>query len=133
MDQAGSVIEAARAIRYFLPNLPDLDRPDEVDHRLVVLLREAQRGTDVESEIVDVLMAQPPTWDWAAKFVETGLPPGFPHVTRGPSPLPGRTEPVRAPRYACPVDGLYVWYRRTDQQKIPYCRDHSEQRLVLTT
>jgi hypothetical protein len=133
MAQTGSVIEAARAIRYFLPSLPGLARPDEVDHRLVVLLRKAQDGTDVESGIVDVLMAQPPTCDWAAEFVDTGLPPGFPHATKGYSQLPGQGAPVRAPRYACPVDELYVWYRRTVQQEIPYCRDHPEQRLVLSS
>ncbi|HZC98624.1 MAG TPA: hypothetical protein VFA46_00015 [Actinomycetes bacterium] len=130
MGAAGSVIEAAKAIRYYLPELLDADRPDEVDHRLLVLLRQEDQGTDVEAQIVDVLMAQKPTWHWAATFVESGLPPGFPQATRGPARLPGMGSPVRARRYVCPVDGLFSWYRQTAREEIPCCKDHPTMRLV---
>lgn len=130
------VLEAARAIRPFLPEMKGLANPEDVDRRLVLLLRAAGEGIDVEGQVVDLLRANPSTHDWAIKFIEFGVPPGTDQVLKGGGGAgyqvpPGRAAPVRASRYECPVDGLFAWYRRTAMDEIPDCRDHPGVQLVL--
>jgi hypothetical protein len=58
-------------------------------------------------------------------------PPHLQTVTeRSLEPLPGTAAPVAAQRYACPVDGNYVWYRAFVGVPVPTCPDHDGVALV---
>jgi hypothetical protein len=57
--------------------------------------------------------------------VERGVPPDAVMVAeRGIEALPGRGQPIDADRFECPVDGMFVFYRRHVGQPVPPCRDH---------
>jgi hypothetical protein len=128
MSEHGIVLEAALAIRSELPAL--LDAPGDLDRRLLDLLGRLGQGEPVDGEIVELLVSERQTREWTEEFLTSGVPPGYPQPTKTVSPLPGRRAPVPAARYACPVDGLYVWYRRSVGQDIPSCRDHPDTQLL---
>jgi len=123
------ILEAARAVRPYLAELvgPDADR---VDGELAVLLARSRDGRDgeVEGLILDCLMRNPATHDWAASFLIAQQPPDAGAGQRGYGSLGGEGEVVAALRFACPVGGDTVWYRRSVGQEPPICGTH---RLAL--
>jgi hypothetical protein len=123
------VLEAARAIRPYLAELvgPDADR---LDGELAALLARSRDGGDAEVQglILDCLMRNPATHDWAASFLIDQRPADADAWQRGYGSLGGEGEVVAALRFACPVGGDTVWYRRSVGQKPPICATH---RLAL--
>lgn len=115
-DPANDILEGARTIR---PYLPDLLRPadaDFVDRDLAELLAMARAGQRVGSQITDVLSSRQPTREWmrrylAGQFVPYSGPPG------SPSPHPALKKCV------CP-QGDFVWYQRSVGQTPPPCPTH---------
>jgi hypothetical protein len=120
--------EAARALRGQLPELVG-DRADEYDAVLRDLL---VRATTEEEEAVDeqflsLVQGSPVLHEWVASLLsdEHLRPPhAQPSTERGYTPLPGHGAPVDAQRYACPVDGNFVWYRPFIGVPVPTCPDH---------
>ncbi|HEU5387554.1 MAG TPA: hypothetical protein VFV73_16775 [Streptosporangiaceae bacterium] len=136
MDE--QILEVARSIRPHLPRLIGAEA-DECDRRLVELLRQAAAGADVGEAILELLTRQPATYSWAAAALadERHRPPDVQRayrgpVTRGYSPLPNPlgADLVDAERYACPVDGNFVWWRISVGDQVPTCRDHPGTTLV---
>jgi hypothetical protein len=125
-----TVLELARAIRLYLPELlgNNPERSDEVrrlDRELAELLSEAQRGQEVDEGILDRLKLSPAVHNWAATFLQSGLPPDVAEERdRGFSPLAGRGEAVAPMKYICPEGADVVWYRRAVDQPVPQCPTH---------
>jgi hypothetical protein len=118
-DGFGRVVEAARAIRGYLPDL--LDGPDavSVDAALAAVLGSSSPDG---VRILEVLRLRPATRDWLVAFLETGLPPDLaPPTEKAFAPLPGSGGHVDATRYRCPVADDYIWYRRSVGLPVPRC------------
>lgn len=124
------ILEAARAIRPYIYEL--IEPPDEAriaDEQLARLLADARSDADVRGGVTALLLQRPATRNWAARFIEDGLPPGFttvPERTVGSSTysaLPGYGTVTSAARFACPQDD-YVWWQRAAGQPVPPCPTH---------
>jgi hypothetical protein len=114
--------EAARAVRSELPELaPETWR--DLDRRLAALLAEASLPVD---EIVATLDSQPAVRTWVAEFMMHGGPAETAGQVEksGQQPPPGAGVVLLPPRYACPIDGLYVRYV-TSARPVGDCPDHA--------
>ncbi|MGW3291088.1 hypothetical protein ACWDR3_41290 [Streptomyces sp. NPDC001002] len=125
MEPAGEqILEAGRAIRPYLAELFP-ERPgtrQELDVRLATALALTARDKEAAaSQVHALLRAHPETAHWTVKFTERGVPEEAVRRGHGPS---GPGELVAAPRYACPVDDDYVWYRRSASILPPRCPTH---------
>jgi hypothetical protein len=124
------VLELARTIRLYLPELVGggpgaSDQVRMLDRALAELLTRAQHGQDVEAPILDRLRQPPAVHNWAAVFLQTGLPPDLLAARdRGFSPLAGGGEAVAAAKYSCSVGNDAVWFRRAVGQAVPQCPTH---------
>ena len=125
------VLECARAIRLYLPDLlqerPDAqDRARSMDRMLTELLGEADHGGQVDEAILDVLRQLPELHNWAAGFLQYGMPPELVAAVdrAGYQQPPGEGDPVGARKYACPVAGDTLWWQRAVGQEIPRCSTH---------
>jgi hypothetical protein len=120
MDDEPAIREAARTIRSYLPSLLDADAAAQVDGALVRLLAEDA----AEERIVAEFERYEATADWAADFLEHGVPPEFAGIAeRSYSEAPGHGERVRLPKFACP-HGDFVWYRHAVGETSPKCPTH---------
>ena len=116
------LLDAARAIRPYLPSLLDESAAAEVDSSLAALL--ASGGT--EDAVLAELEGHEATAEWTAAFLEHGAPPELAVVReRDFTELAGHGEPVRAPKYICP-EGDFVWYRHAVGQQPPRCPTHGK-------
>jgi hypothetical protein len=112
--------EAACAIRFYLPELLDEDAAADLDGALARLLDEGAG----EERLVDELERRDETAEWAAAFLEHGIPPEFAVVDeRAYAEAPGYGEPVGLTKFACP-SGDFVWYRHSVGQQPPTCPTH---------
>jgi hypothetical protein len=125
------VLECARAIRLYLPGLlqehPGAeDKSRSMDRALVELLGEADHGRQVDEAILDVLRQVPEVHNWAAGFLQYGVPPEIvPSADRARyAQPPGDGNWVGARKYACPVAGDTLWWQRTVGQEVPRCLTH---------
>jgi len=116
------VLEAARAIRFYLP---DLTGPgaEGLDEQLASLLAAAGRGELVVERLLDVLDDHPATHSWVAGFLEYQLPPEAVETRERYAGLPGHGEVTRAPRFLCP-SGDFSWYRTRVGLVPPRCPTH---------
>ncbi|MGK5173096.1 hypothetical protein [Geodermatophilus sp. CPCC 205761] len=127
MPSENPLIEAGRTIRAFLPSILD-DRAEDFDRRLLVQLRERN-----VSGVEDVLQSSPKVIDWVGDFTAHGIPPEVALLAErdgGYQAAPGRGIPSPVPRYECPVDHLYVWYRVDPRERVRECPDHPGRLLV---
>lgn len=125
--QDRGVLEAARAIR---PYLPDLVGPasDRVDREIAILLAAEGRGEDIANQMRALLDADEVTADFVAEVLDDAPhyrpPDRQPDTLRGVQRLPGDVGPVlHAGRFACP-HGDYVWYRPAVSVSTPPCPTH---------
>jgi hypothetical protein len=124
--------EAARLLRPALGDLVGAGAAD-YDQRVRSLLERGAAGEDVDDDLAEVLTRSPEVQAWVASVLEDPehRPPHLQAVTersyQGP---PGKAAPVAAQRYACPVDGDYVWYRPFVGVPVPACPDHDGVVLV---
>jgi hypothetical protein len=117
------ILEGARAIRAYLPELRPHDASD-LDGTIAALLMRAGRGEDVTADVLGVLRANENTWQWFIEFAPAALPPDVaPMTERRFPPAPGGGEPVSIPRFVCPFND-FVWYRRAVGQEPPTCPTH---------
>ncbi len=114
------ILEAARAIRPYLPELLTAEQAKAIDHQLTQLLTQ-QDQTKVDNLILDILCSQEPTRQWIDEFLELKLPPT---LEKSYQPIPGNLTPVSSvAKYTCPF-GDYVWYQRQVGEPIPNCPTH---------
>jgi hypothetical protein len=129
------VIEAARAIRPYLPRLLGISAAAELDGRLAEELTGISDSDDLGAaagRLRALLGGQEDTAWFLAEVLRDApdhRPPYHqPRYTRRqtggtaapPSPDPG---PIGATRYACP-HGDYVWYRPDVATPVPDCPTH---------
>lgn len=110
------ILEGGRSIRPFLPELLGNDAV-QVDNQLAELLAQAKAEQQVDQQILEILKSYPDTRDWMAEFLSEQ------QVSKGFEALPGKGQPISAPKYICP-EGDYVWYRRVVGATIPTCPTH---------
>ncbi|PSN14178.1 hypothetical protein C7293_12765 [filamentous cyanobacterium CCT1] len=118
MYQSDELLEAAKTIRPFLPDLLG-QNAEEMDHQLAELITRCQAGEPQENQIAALLAHEAPTREWMAEFLSTDQAL---KGTRGWERLPGISAPG-APKYACPK-GDYIWYRLDVSDLIPSCPTH---------
>ena len=121
------VLECARAIRLYLPDLLGAEeKANSVDLALAELLAQADQGHQVEERILDLLREPSDVHNWAAAFLQHGVPPDIvQYVDRSSyQPPAGDGDPVGALKYACPVAGDTLWWRRAIGQEVPRCLTH---------
>ncbi|GAA3796991.1 hypothetical protein GCM10023083_35390 [Streptomyces phyllanthi] len=123
------ILDAARAIRPYLPNLLAFSPGSaaRLDDELAQLL-EKSAEPDTADRLRRVLESNPVTEVWVSQFLEFDVPPDFiapgtrGSATSGPA---GDGEIVRpGPKFVCPVGGDVVWWRRHVGQDIPRCTTH---------
>jgi len=117
------VLECARSIRPFLPDLLGSEA-ENFDRQLADLLALSKTRTPVNTKILELLTSHPKTRQWAAEFLAS-QPTSKGANSRGYERLPGSSDAVSAPKYACP-QGDYVWYRRSVGIPIPVCPTHPQ-------
>lgn len=123
MSEPGDILEAARAIRGYLSELLGAEPAARVDAALTVLL--ASGGDDVEDRIIEEFDRHDTTRDWAATFLELGMPPDLAQYgERVFAVTPGHGDAVRIPKFACPR-GDYSWYRHAVGEEPPLCPSHA--------
>ena len=104
-------LELARTIRLFLPDLLGAgpgaaDQAGALDQELAALIAEAGHGQDVAQRILDRLSQPADVHNWAAKFLQYGLPPDpVSGATRGFSLLAGQGEALAPAKFVCPEGG----------------------------
>jgi hypothetical protein len=125
------VIDLARTVRSYLDDLLGNDpgaaaRAERLDQEFASLLAAARAGQDVEDAILGRVKQPPALQTWAASFLNHGRPPDL--ADRGEAllaPLAGEGEALlSSSKFACPVEGDTVWYRRFVGQQVPRCRSH---------
>ena len=117
--------DLAREIRPYLPMLLG-DEASVTDGRLADLLQDANSGTNVDDQILQVINSHEATRVWANRFLgesSAGERRGVGSRSRYEA-LPGDAEPIKAPKYQCPR-GDYVWYRPFVGISIPRCPTHN--------
>lgn len=122
-----TILEAVRAIRPYLPELlADAGSAAELDRALADLLAGWEANPRAEDDALERLSGPPEVAEWAAAFLEAGVPPDvrvFVEHGERYSGLPGHGEAPPVPtRYACP-EGDYVRWRR-GAELVPDCPTH---------
>jgi hypothetical protein len=123
------IVEVARVIRVFLPELVGPVEAGGLDARIADILN-ASPSENALGELGELLNSQEATSDFMAEVLADApdfRPPKFqPRTLRdaGFQPLPGSAPPAHAGKFGCPNDD-YVWYRRTSSTPIPVCPTHS--------
>lgn len=113
-----TILEAAKSIRQFLPDLLGEQAP-EVDHQLADLLNRHQAGEPMENQVTNLLASHPPTREWMYNFLAADA---VQTRSLGYNPLPGIPK-IDAPRYVCP-QGDYIWHHIDSSDPIPACPTH---------
>jgi hypothetical protein len=118
-----AVIEAARAIRPYLPELVP-GEAEAIDGELATLLASLPDDPAAPGKIEQRLLSPKPLLEWTATFLDGGEPPDVKElrtaVEERYAGLPGHGDPPPLPRkYVCP-SGDYVRYRRGGEP-LPPC------------
>jgi len=120
MYEPADILEAARSIRPYLPDLVGEPTADHLDQQLADLLTQTDTQPPIDNRILEILAAQDITRDWLAGFLQDKQQPD---ALRSWSPLPGDPSMVSAPKFVCP-QGDYVWHRLRVGIESPRCPTH---------
>ncbi|NEZ66348.1 hypothetical protein D0962_26915 [Leptolyngbyaceae cyanobacterium CCMR0082] len=116
---SAKILEAAKTIRQFLPNLLE-GQASEFDQQLAALINRHLAGEPLGNQITSLLASNPETRKWMRDFlsIDSGQ-------TRGGvfNPLPGLPN-IDAPRYICPEKD-YIWHHIDSSDPIPRCPTHN--------
>ncbi|MFC5748160.1 hypothetical protein [Actinomadura rugatobispora] len=110
----GDVLQAAEALRRFLPELAG-DAAPGLDRELGELLERGRAGESVKVPLLRLLSGHEATRDWMRRALEV------PQKYRTFQPQAGRVR-LSAVRYACPRCGT-EWYRFSVLDEVPSCPD----------
>jgi hypothetical protein len=123
-----TIVDAARAIRAYLPDLIP-DTAQEIDDQLAAVLSPTV-STDQERRIRALLSSRAETSEWAAAFLELGMPPEiYPYQERGWAPegmvgvLSTGPRPIAGKRFKCPEED-FDFYRPSVGDPLPLCITH---------
>jgi hypothetical protein len=118
MYQPADILEAAKTIRPFLPELLE-QNATEMDRQLALLIARCQADERQENQIAELLASQDATREWMAAFLDAD---SLREATRGFNPLPGFAA-LGASKYVCP-EGDYIWHHLDISDPIPLCPTH---------
>lgn len=125
MREPGQLIaELARAIRPYLAELvEDGEAAPRLDAEFAGLLADTE-SPSFQADVLEAVGRHAATRDWAAAFLESGVPPDVaPQVERGYALPPGRGVVPVVARYVCP-EGDYLRWRRHAGQELGPCPTH---------
>lgn len=121
MYTSEDVLEAARIIRLYLPNLLGAEA-ETVDRALAELLVRAESGEAVDNQILELLAESNATREWTRQFLIDKIPPP---VMRSYDPLAGSVSVIDANTFVCQVPGCpQIWYRPKAGIDPPLCQEH---------
>jgi hypothetical protein len=121
MYTSGDVIEAARVIQPYLPDLLGAEATT-VDQALAALLAKAAAGEAVDNPILELLAERDTTREWAQKFLIDKMPPP---VMRTYDPLAGSQSVIDANTFVCTVPACpRIWHRPKAGITPPLCPEH---------
>lgn len=121
MYSSEDVLEAARVIRLYLPDLLGAEA-ETVDRALAELLARAESGEVVDNQILELLADRDATREWTQQFLKDKVPPP---VMRNYDPLAGSVSRIDANTFVCPMAGCNtVWYRPRAGIEPPLCQNH---------
>jgi hypothetical protein len=129
MTRDDMFLEAVRAVRSELPELVG-DGWREVDQELADTVA---MDNVSEDSLVEVMNGKPEVQNWVVDFLVRyrNLDEPSPFEIEKLATPPGEPTTLLPPRYACPVDGAIVQYRRSPAQAIKICPQHAV-KLVLS-
>jgi len=124
MDDEG-VLEAARLLRPYLPQLMTPTAAEKLDRQVASLLDDAAGGQNVTARLWELLGENRFTRTFLRKVLADAPAYRPPDVKRrdrrrGPGELPGERTPVQADKFVCP-NGHYTWYRQAVEEAMPRC------------
>lgn len=121
MYTPGDVLEAARVIQPYLPDLLGAEAAT-VDRALTALLAKAAAGEAVDHPILALLAERDATREWANQFLIDKMPPP---VTRSYDPLAGSQSVIDANTFVCTVSACpRIWHRPKAGIAPPVCPEH---------
>jgi len=128
MSAQRDVIQAAQAMRPYLPELLDASVVTAFAQRLEQLLAQSAQTQD-DQAVRELLGQQEATREWLRLYLEERRPAAeILKVLRTYHPLPGKSGAIASPRYRCPVASCNrVWYRRQVEDAVPNCPIHGIQ------
>ncbi|MFB4270038.1 hypothetical protein [Nonomuraea sp. GTA35] len=109
IEEVTIILDAARALRAYLPELVGPDRAAPLDRELAELL-ERPGDEDVPDRLAAIFEREERVHVWVAEYFTYGAP-GDVAETERVAPLPGVPRPPGPERYAC-AHGDFVFYRR---------------------
>jgi hypothetical protein len=123
MSDDDRILEAARAVRAYLPELIPTEHA-ELDRQLAAILLDADRDPTAVERFLVLLEEHRELAEWTSGFVERGYPEDLAEVIeRGYGEPPGEGIDLPGTKFTCP-EGDYVWYRRMVNQPVPGCPTH---------
>lgn len=121
MYTSEDVLEAARVIRPYLPNLLEAEA-ETVERALAELLARAESGEAVDNQILELLAEYDATREWTRQFLNDKIPPP---VMRSYDPLAGSVSVIDANTFVCEVPGCSrIWYSPKAGIEPPLCQEH---------
>jgi hypothetical protein len=120
---------AARAVRWFLPELVGPDA-ESVDEEVADILAEEPGRGDVQRRLRELLERREGTGVFLDAILNDA--PEFRPPQARPSTLkegrlsglPGRIGAVAAPKYRCPVGNDFDWWQLAEEDLVPVCKSH---------
>lgn len=121
-----SVLQAARAIRPYLPALLDIAVAHRLEQQLNSLLPTVADESDADQQILALLQEQAVTREWLRLYLEEQRPAeDILKQMRTYYPLSENKGAIASPRYLCPVASCNRdWYRHRPEEAIPECPIH---------
>jgi len=119
------LLNAAQAVRPYLPQLLDAPTAQALDQQLATLTQAATTTGNGEA-LWAAIATQDPLRTWLRFYLEQGYSPEASlEAVRTYQPLPASPHAVASPRYRCPVANCHhAWYRRSQTEAIPQCPIH---------
>ncbi|EKU96550.1 hypothetical protein Lepto7375DRAFT_0012 [Leptolyngbya sp. PCC 7375] len=116
------LLEAAKSVRQFLPQMLDQQKAQKLDRQLSLLIGQYQAGESSDEDIAELLESDETISTWIEKYLSAKI-----FQDRGSmhgiwENLPGLPI-VSAPRYICPYDD-YIWHHIDGSDPIPHCPTH---------
>lgn len=121
MPTPEQILELARAIRPYLPDLLPQPTATKVDQTLENLLAEADSNSSTPLLIQKCLRSHEATREWANKFLGD---PEFADTHRQYNPLASQPSVILSTPFKCP-ECHRIWFRSRVGEEIPLCPIHN--------